>query len=137
LGRALSRAEVQGYVRTFVDEGPPMERLLSMAFERGIATDYVGTLLGAFVGATKDERRRTELQPPSSVPGPPALVESLSERELEVLRLIAEGLTNRNIAERLYLAPSTVKVHTRNMYGKLDVHSRTQAVAKARSLHLL
>ncbi len=64
-------------------------------------------------------------------------VEPLSERELEVLRLIAEGLTNREIAARLALALSTVKVHTRNIYGKLDVHSRVQAVARARDLALL
>jgi LuxR family maltose regulon positive regulatory protein len=59
------------------------------------------------------------------------LVEPLSERELEVLQLIAEGLTNREIASRLFLSLNTVKAHTRNIYGKLGVHSRIQAVAKA------
>jgi DNA-binding CsgD family transcriptional regulator len=66
-----------------------------------------------------------------------ALVEPLSERELEILELVAEGLTNREIASRLYLALNTVKAHTRNIYGKLGVHSRTQAVARARTLGLL
>ena len=66
-----------------------------------------------------------------------ALVEPLSERELEVLSLIAEGLTNKEIALRLYLSLGTVKVHAHNIYGKLDVNGRTQAIAKARSLHLL
>jgi LuxR family maltose regulon positive regulatory protein len=65
------------------------------------------------------------------------LVESLSERELEVLRLIAEGLTNQEIANGLYLSLNMVKVHTRNMYGKLGVNNRTQAVAKVRALGIL
>ena len=68
---------------------------------------------------------------------PSSFIEPLSERELEVLRLIAAGLSNREIAERLFLALSTVKVHTRNIYGKLGVHSRTQAVTRARELGLL
>jgi LuxR family maltose regulon positive regulatory protein len=66
-----------------------------------------------------------------------ACIEPLSEREREVLALIAEGLTNREIAQRLHLALSTVKVHTYHIYGKLNVHSRTQAVARARVLGLL
>jgi LuxR family maltose regulon positive regulatory protein len=65
------------------------------------------------------------------------MVEPLSEREREVLGLIAEGLSNREIAQRLFIAASTVKVHTYNIYGKLGVHSRTQAVAKARALGVL
>jgi LuxR family maltose regulon positive regulatory protein len=65
------------------------------------------------------------------------LVEPLSERELEVLQLIAEGLTNPEIAARLYLSLNTVKVHTRNIYGKLGVSNRTQAVARARALGIL
>lgn len=65
------------------------------------------------------------------------MIEALSERELEALQLIAEGLTNRQIAERVYLSLNTVKAHTRNLYGKLDVHSPTQAVARARELGLL
>ena len=65
------------------------------------------------------------------------MIEPLSERELEVLDLIAEGLTNPEIAARLYLSLNTVKAHTRNIYGKLDVHTRTQAVARARALGVL
>ena len=65
------------------------------------------------------------------------MVEPLSERELEILGLIAEGLSNPQIASRLYLSLNTVKVHSRNIYGKLDVHSRTQAVSKARILGIL
>jgi LuxR family maltose regulon positive regulatory protein len=65
------------------------------------------------------------------------LVEPLSEREIEVLQLIAEGLTNLEIAARLYLSLNTVKVHTRNIYGKLSVNNRTYAVARARALGIL
>jgi LuxR family maltose regulon positive regulatory protein len=65
------------------------------------------------------------------------MIEPLSEREIEVLQLIAEGLTNQEVASRLYLAPSTVKVHTRNIYGKLGAHHRADAVAKARAFGIL
>jgi LuxR family maltose regulon positive regulatory protein len=137
LERALSLGEPEGYVRTFVDEGAPLAQLLSEAVERGIAPEYVHRLLVVFGKPTKDEGRRTNLQPPSFVLHPSSVVEPLSERELEVLQLIAEGLTNREIADRLFLALSTVKVHTRNIYGKLNVHSRTQALTRARDLDML
>jgi LuxR family maltose regulon positive regulatory protein len=140
LERALSIAELEGHVRTFVDEGAPMAELLSQALGRGIAPGYARKLLDVYGEMTKDGEERTALQatPLSVVRRPsPALVEPLSERELEVLRLISEGLSNPEIAQRLFLALNTVKVHTRNIYGKLDVHSRTQAVARARELDLL
>ncbi len=131
LARALSIAEPEGYVRTFVDEGPAMARLLSEAAERGIAPDYTRTLLATFGGpATTADDSSFAIRPSS-------LVEPLTERELEVLQLLAEGLPNRAIADRLFLALSTVKVHTRNIYGKLDVHNRTQAVTRAREMGVL
>ena len=65
------------------------------------------------------------------------MIEPLSEREREVLQLVAEGLTNREIASRLFLSLNTVKGHTRNIYGKLTVHSRTQAIARSQELGLL
>ena len=94
---------------------------------------------------TKDGGRRTEFSPSFSVlrSSSPALseaeglLEPLSERELEVLQLIAQGLSNREISERLFLALSTVKGHNRNIYGKLRVQRRTEAVARARELGLL
>jgi LuxR family maltose regulon positive regulatory protein len=132
LERALTLAEPEGFVRIFVDEGPPMAHLLYKAATRGIAPDYVRRLLAAFPAAEPEQTEFLETQAPQS-----ELIEPLSERELEVLQLIAEGLTNPEIAARLYLALNTVKAHTRNIYGKLDVHSRTQAVARSQELGLL
>ncbi|MEJ2710774.1 MAG: LuxR C-terminal-related transcriptional regulator, partial [Anaerolineales bacterium] len=131
LEKALALAEPEGFIRIFVDEGPPMARLLYKALSRGIAPDYIRQLLVAFPDA---EREQTE--PKSQVPRSP-LIEPLSDREIEVLHLIAEGLTNQEIAARLYLSLNTVKVHTRNIYGKLDAHNRTQAVTKARAVGIL
>jgi LuxR family maltose regulon positive regulatory protein len=133
LERALSIAEPEGYVRTFVDEGAAMEGLLKALGDRrtAVSQHYVDTLLVAFGEAQKADDS-------SIAPGPQSsLVEPLSERELEVLRLISEGLSNREVAQRLYIALSTVKVHTRNIYGKLGVHNRTEATARARELGLL
>jgi LuxR family maltose regulon positive regulatory protein len=128
LEQALALAEPQGYVRTFVDEGLPMARLLYEAAERGVVPEYTGRLLAA-CGQIGDD------QP--SLARPRGLVEPLSEREREVLRLIAEGLSNREIAARLVISLSTVKGHTHQIYGKLAVHNRAQAIAKARGLGLL
>jgi LuxR family maltose regulon positive regulatory protein len=132
LERALTLAEPGGFIRTFVDEGPPMARLLYEALTRGIAPDYVRRLLAAFPDAEPEKADSTQMQSPET-----ELVEPLSEREIEVLQLIAEGLTNQEVASRLFLAVSTVKVHTRNIYGKLGVTNRTQAVARARALGIL
>ncbi|MFQ5857463.1 MAG: LuxR C-terminal-related transcriptional regulator [Anaerolineae bacterium] len=122
LEQALTLAEPEGYVRIFVDEGAPMAALLRIAASRGIALDYVSELLAAF----------GEAAPPST-----PLIEPLSERELEVLRLLAAGLSNREIGAELFLAVGTVKKHTSNIYGKMNVHKRTQAVARARELGLV
>lgn len=107
-----------------------MAQLLSACAAREILPDYVHKLMAAF------EARKSELE---DQPAPAArrLVEPLSDRELEVLRLVAEGLSNREIAERLYLALSTVKGHNRVIYGKLNVQRRTEAVARARELGIL
>ncbi len=134
LGDALALAEPGGFIRLFVDEGAPMAQLLSEAAAHGIMPDYVVKLLAAFQDVTKDEGRTTEL---ASVIRPSSLVEPLSERELKVLQLIAQGLSNREISERLFLALDTVKGHNRRIYGKLQVQSRTEAVARARELGLL
>ena len=131
LERALSLAEPEGFVRTFVDEGAPMAWFLQQAAARGIALPYVSGLLTAF-GAEGMET--------ATVPSPsdiPALVEPLTLRELEVLHLLGEGCSNREIAEALVITLNGVKKHTSNIYGKLEVHSRTQAVVCAQKLGLL
>ncbi len=130
---ALTLAEPAGFMRTFVDEGPPLAHLLQKATAQGIAPNYASRLLSALPteqGGIKENIAAIHI--PHST-----LMEPLSEREREVLQLIAEGLTNREIADRLYLSPNTVKVHSRNIYGKLDVHNRTQAIARARALGIL
>jgi LuxR family maltose regulon positive regulatory protein len=132
LGDALALAEPEGFVRIFVDEGPPMAHLLYEALSHGIAPDYVRRLLSAFPDAKPDPAA-----PPSTQASESDWIEPLSEREIEVLALVAEGLTNQEIASRLFLSHHTIKAHTRNIFGKLDVHNRTEAVARGRALGIL
>jgi LuxR family maltose regulon positive regulatory protein len=132
LERALTLAEPEGFIRIFVDEGPPMARLLHEALARGIAPEHARRLLAAFPMPEPEQDGPPDTQAPES-----DLIESLSDRELEVLQLIAEGLTNPEIASRLFLSLHTIKAHARNIYGKLGVHNRTQAVARARALGVL
>jgi LuxR family maltose regulon positive regulatory protein len=133
LEHALALAAPEGHVRIFVDEGVPMAALLAQVAEReSPVAAYAARLLEAFPRAEPPERLHSVLSPQS-----PALVEPLSERELEVLRLIAEGHSNQAIADRLVIAVSTVKRHINNLYGKLDVQSRTQALVRAREFQLL
>ena len=131
LHRALTLAEPEGYVRKFLDEGPPMAQLLSEAAARGIMPDYIGKLLAVFEAEEQKSEGKSNLPPAQS------LSEPLSQRELEVLRLIAQGLSNREISKRLFLALNTVKGHNQKIYSKLQVQSRTEAIARARELDLL
>lgn len=131
LAESLSLAEPEGYMRVYLDEGEPMSRLLHRAAKKGIAPLYVNKLLVAF-GELGQPVSPTLLRPQTS-----DLLEPLSQRELEVLDLMALGLTNRQIAQRLYLSSNTVKRHTMNFYQKLGVHNRTEATAKARTLGIL
>ena len=121
LERALLLAEPEGYVRTFVDEGPAMATVQRQALSRNVAPGYVGRLLVACEETSGHGR----------------LVEPLSKRELEVLRLVAAGLRNQEIADQLVISVATVKRHLTNIYGKLGVSHRTQAVARAQELDLL
>jgi LuxR family maltose regulon positive regulatory protein len=135
LADVLETAGPEGYVRTFVDSGEPMATLLQEALSRSIEPDYAAQLLTAFEGAPLAEVRMTESLP--SVLRPSALLEPLSDREIDVLRLLARGLTYREIAQALFLSINTVKTHVRNIYGKLGVTRRRAATARARELDLL
>jgi LuxR family maltose regulon positive regulatory protein len=130
LERALVLAEPEGYIRLFVDEGPPMLALLRLVRAHSSVPGYVATLLSAF-----GEPHVSHL-PPISV-RPSALAEPLTEREREVLRLLLEGSSNREIARRLVLSVNTVKRHVYNLCGKLGVQSRAQAIVRARDLNLV
>jgi LuxR family transcriptional regulator, maltose regulon positive regulatory protein len=134
LGDALALAEPEGYIRIFVDEGMPMAQVLSEAAAHGIMPDYIGTLLAAFAAEAQKSEDRSSLP---AAPPAQSLSEPLSQRETEVLRLIAQGLSNREISGRLFLALDTVKGHNRKIFGKLRVQRRTEAIARARALGLL
>jgi len=133
LTEALSLTQAEGYVRTFIDQGEPMKALLRQAAAKGIAPDYVAKLLSAFEPMA-DER---PVSPVSPIGTPTSLVEPLSERELEVLRLMATGLSNHEIADKLIISVGTVKSHVHSVLGKLDARDRTQAVIKAQELKLV
>jgi LuxR family maltose regulon positive regulatory protein len=124
LTQALPLAERGGFVRLFLDMGPPMARLLARLVARDPSAVYAARLLAAMPVS-------------GEMPGVPVPEEPISEREREVLGLIAAGLSNREIADTLVLAPSTIKTHINHIYRKLDVSKRTQAVARARELGIL
>ena len=126
LERALRLGEPEGYVRLFTDIGLPIVRLLQEARSRGVMPDYVDKLLAASGSAASI---------PMVTNSP--LPEPLTPREEQILKLIAAGLTNLEIAEKLVISPLTVKKHTGSIYSKFGVHSRMQAVARARALDLL
>jgi LuxR family maltose regulon positive regulatory protein len=148
LQRALVLAEPEGYVRMFLDEGSSMMQLLREASARkimprqGLPT-YPDKLLAAFEAEKRKSDDKPDLLPaqpliePEARPAKSMLVEPLSQRELEVLQLIAQGFSNREISERLFLALDTVKGHNRRIFDKLQVQRRTEAVARARELGLL
>ncbi|HUT19624.1 MAG TPA: LuxR C-terminal-related transcriptional regulator [Anaerolineae bacterium] len=141
LERAIRLAEPEGFVRSFVEKGAPMRDLLELVQRRQVMPEYVARLLAAYTPQAGQEPAVAEAAVPGVVPpgasGASQLLEPLSDRELEILGLLALGLTNREVGERLYIAPGTVKAHTASIYGKLDVHSRMQAVARARELGIL
>ncbi|MFN8491469.1 MAG: LuxR C-terminal-related transcriptional regulator [Caldilineaceae bacterium] len=137
LADALALAEPGGFIRLFVDEGLLMAQLLSAASAEGIAPAYTGRLLAAFPTMTAVSTPQSKIQNADLGRTKSQMVEPLSQRELGVLQLIAQGLSNQEISGRLFLALSTVKGHNRIIFDKLQVKSRTEAVARARELELL
>jgi LuxR family maltose regulon positive regulatory protein len=134
LERALRLAEPEGYVRIFVDEGPAMGRLLLEAAARGIMPDYTGKLLAAF---GIEQQRRVAEPPLPTTPASQPLIEPLSQRELEVLRLFKTELSGPEIADELVIGLSTLRTHTKSIYSKLNVNSRRAAVNRAVELGLI
>jgi LuxR family maltose regulon positive regulatory protein len=123
---AIRLAEPGGYIRTFVDAGMGLIPHLREVAQRGIATEYVGRLLTS-MGTRSPVSNSTRS----------VLVEPLSEREIEVLKLVTAGLTNREIAGKLFISPGTAKTHIHNLCGKLGVRNRTEAANRARELGLV
>jgi len=122
---ALERSQPESFVRVYADHGQILVAGLTEAAQRGVHPEYIGCILKAI-------RHETDLETSSA-----QLVEQLSEREIEVLRLVSAGLSNREIAAKLYLSPGTIKTHVHNICGKLGVANRTQAVTYARDLKII
>ena len=126
LERAVTLAEPEGYVRVFADEGPPMASLLRAAARQRTGRNYVRRLLAAV----------TETETEQNGPVKQALIEPLSERELDVLRLLGTDLDGPAIARELMVSLNTVRTHTKNIYAKLAVTNRRAAVRRAAELDL-
>jgi LuxR family maltose regulon positive regulatory protein len=127
----LEMAEPQGYLRLFVDEGEKMQPLLTRILptlrEHPALAVYVSKMLAVFSTAFTPDHKPTQ----------EGLIEPLTDRELEVLNYIAQGLSNPEIAKRLYLSPNTLKAHAQNIFSKLNVHNRVEATNRARELRLV
>jgi LuxR family maltose regulon positive regulatory protein len=132
LADALTMAEPEGYIRTFVDEGKLLKPLLQKALSKGVTPEYTRKLLTIIEA---EERQKRKMKKVEGAPSPYRAL--LSERELEVLQLMAEGLSNQQIADRLIISLSTAKNHVHNILEKLNVQGRTQAVAQARELEFI
>jgi LuxR family maltose regulon positive regulatory protein len=132
--RALELAEPEGIIGVFIEQGPPVVRTLTDLLQENqlgaVDPMYVERILVAFSKSQPPATRR------AARPGPDALIEPLTDRELDVLKLMAEGLTYKEIAARLFISLNTVRFHVKAIYGKLGVNNRTQALARARELGL-
>jgi ATP/maltotriose-dependent transcriptional regulator MalT len=134
LSEALELAEPGGFIRIFVDEGLPMAQLLSKAAAREINPDYISKLLSVLEAERQADKRE---YPPITPASSQSLIEPLSERELEVLRLLRTELSGPEIAGQLVVSLSTMRTHTQNIYNKLGVNNRRAAVRRAAELNLL
>ncbi|MCB0194880.1 MAG: hypothetical protein KDJ65_23220 [Anaerolineae bacterium] len=131
LQQALALAEPADYCRTFIDYGLPMQQLLQQVTAQGIAPAYVARLLAAFPDQTQ------ALPVVNPTPNSQPLIEPLNDREQSILRLMAAGLSNREIADQLYLSVNTIKWHSSNIYGKLGVKKRAEAVDRAHEMGIM
>jgi LuxR family maltose regulon positive regulatory protein len=137
LTEALILAEPEGFIHTFIDEGAAMGKLLLMLEPRGFKTDYVEKLLGELENETKEDGPVTITLAAEVGEAQLSLVEPLTERELQVLRLLRTDLSAKEIADELFVAISTVRSHIKRIYSKLDVHTRLEAISAARDLGLI
>ena len=133
LERALKLAEPEGYMRIFLAEGTSIAELIRETVARGILPNYTGKLLAAF----EEDQGLDEETPLSASPASSSLIEPLSQRELEILRLFKTELSGPEIAQELVIALSTVRTHTKSIYSKLNVNSRRVAVKRAIELGLI
>jgi LuxR family maltose regulon positive regulatory protein len=139
----LELAEPEGFIGVFVEQGPPVaEALANLVKQKRLGTvqrGYVERILAAFSRSQSPGTARGEQLAPDLPAGiePLALIEPLTDRELDVLRLMAEGLKYKEIAERLFISLNTVRSHVKAIYGKLNVNNRTQAIEIARQLRIL
>jgi LuxR family maltose regulon positive regulatory protein len=134
LERALKLAEPEGYMRIFLSEGSNMAELIREIAKRGFSPNYTGKLLSEF----EAERKGLDVEtPPSATPASSSLIEPLSQRELDILRLFKTELSGPEIAQELVIALSTVRTHTKSIYNKLNVNSRRGAVKRAIELGLI
>jgi LuxR family maltose regulon positive regulatory protein len=129
LQQALNLGEPEKRVASFVREGAEMQRLLQVGYAQGIVSEFVQRLLAAFEIRNKSQIEPTQVRN--------TLVEPLSEREMDIIKHLAQGFSDKKIAECLVIARETVHKHLKNIYGKLDVHSRTEALARIRELGLI
>jgi LuxR family maltose regulon positive regulatory protein len=132
---SLALGEPEGYMRVYLDEGTPVTNLVYRAASEGIFPEYAGRILAEFSSADVAEALRNVSDHSSDESD--SVVEPLSDRELQVLRLLARGMSNKEIAEELYVSVRTVKFHTGNIYERLSAKNRTEAVAKARALGII
>ncbi|MGD8264599.1 MAG: LuxR C-terminal-related transcriptional regulator [Desulfobacterales bacterium] len=146
LTESLALAEPGGFIRNFLDLGTPMATLLQQLLKQNVAVDYIEILLAAFSddeqvvapeSESADHPVASSYQPlRPSTPSQP-LLEPLTNRELDVLELLEQRLQNKEIADKLFVATETVKAHLRNIYQKLSVSKRREAVEKARKIGIL
>ncbi|MBN2502264.1 MAG: response regulator transcription factor, partial [Anaerolineales bacterium] len=135
LTQALELGAPEGFVSVFIDAGPPVAEAIQALLDCGrlesVRLDYVRTILTAFAELQKARDGGQAAQTAA------VLVAPLTERELDVLRLMADGLKYAEIAEKLFVSLNTVRSHVKAVYGKLNVDKRSKAVARARELHIL